>query len=312
MTNKSFPVGFILLGFSGWPQVELVLFWVVIILYPVTVLSNSTIILLSRMDPRLYTPMYFFLSNLSFLDLCLATACVPQMLSNLWGPDKSITYAGCVMQLCVFLCVGATEGILLVVMAFDRYIAVCQPLRYTTIMHCPFCWKLLFMAWLSGLTESLVQSPITFQLPFCTHHHLDDFLCQVPALIRLACGDTSINEWQMTISVVIFTMVPVGLILTTYGRIAQAVGKMKSEAGRQKVIATCSSHLLVVFMFYGTVAMVYTDPKTNFSSKYGKFFTFFYTVVTPMLNPLIYTLRNKEVKDALQRMLRKGICISRS
>nr|XP_051685989.1 olfactory receptor 2H1-like [Oryctolagus cuniculus] len=312
MTNKSFPVGFILLGFSGWPQVELVLFWVVIILYPVTVLSNSTIILLSRMDPRLYTPMYFFLSNLSFLDLCLATACVPQMLSNLWGPDKSITYAGCVMQLCVFLCVGATEGILLVVMAFDRYIAVCQPLRYTTIMHCPLCWKLLFMAWLSGLTESLVQSPITFQLPFCTHHHLDDFLCQVPALIRLACGDTSINEWQMTISVVIFTMVPVGLILTTYGRIAQAVGKMKSEAGRQKVIATCSSHLLVVFMFYGTVAMVYTDPKTNFSSKYGKFFTFFYTVVTPMLNPLIYTLRNKEVKDALQRMLRKGICISRS
>uniref|UniRef100_G1TVX7 Olfactory receptor n=1 Tax=Oryctolagus cuniculus TaxID=9986 RepID=G1TVX7_RABIT len=312
MTNKSFPVGFILLGFSGWPQVELVLFWVVIILYPVTVLSNSTIILLSRMDPRLYIPMYFFLSNLSFLDLCLATACVPQMLSNLWGPDKSITYAGCVMQLCVFLCVGATEGILLVVMAFDRYISVCQPLRYTTIMHCPLCWKLLFMAWLSGLTESLVQSPITFQLPFCTHHHLDDFLCQVPALIRLACGDTSINEWQMTISVVIFTMVPVGLILTTYGRIAQAVGKMKSEAGRQKVIATCSSHLLVVFMFYGTVAMVYTDPKTNFSSKYGKFFTFFYTVVTPMLNPLIYTLRNKEVKDALQRMLRKGICISRS
>uniref|UniRef100_G1U548 Olfactory receptor n=1 Tax=Oryctolagus cuniculus TaxID=9986 RepID=G1U548_RABIT len=311
MTNKSFPVGFILLGFSGWPQVELVLFWVVIILYPVTVLSNSTIILLSRMDPRLYVPMYFFLSNLSFLDLCLATACVPQMLSNLWGPDKSITYAGCVMQLCVFLCVGATEGILLVVMAFDRYIAVCQPLRYTTIMHCPLCWKLLFMAWLSGLTESLVQSPITFQLP-CTHHHLDDFLCQVPALIRLACGDTSINEWQMAISVVIFTMVPVGLILTTYGHIAQAVGKMKSEAGRQKVIATCSSHLLVVFMFYGTVAMVYTDPKSNFSSKHGKFFTFFYTVVTPMLNPLIYTLRNKEVKDALQRMLRNWICISRS
>uniref|UniRef100_G1TTF4 Olfactory receptor n=1 Tax=Oryctolagus cuniculus TaxID=9986 RepID=G1TTF4_RABIT len=307
MTNESFPVGFILLGFSEWPQVEVVLFWIVIMLYLVTILGNSTIILLSCMDPRLYTPMYFFLSNLSFLDLCLATACVPQMLSNLWGPDKSITYAGCVMQLCVFLCVGATECILLVTMAFDRYVAVCQPLRYTTIVHRPLCWKLAIMAWMSGLTESLILSPVTLQLPFCPHHRLDDFLCEIPVLIRLACGDTSINEWQLTISAVIFTMVPVGLILTSYGRIPQAVGKMKSEEGRQKVIATCSSHLLVVFMFYGTVAMVYTDPKTNFSSKYGKFFTFFYTVVTPMLNPLIYTLRNKEVKDALQRMLRKGI-----
>lgn len=310
MANESFPAGFILLGFSAWPQMESVLFWIVIVLYTVTVLGNSTIILLSCVDPRLYTPMYFFLSNLSFLDLCLATASVPQMLSNLWGPDKSISYAGCVMQLCVFLCVGATEGVMLVVMAFDRYVAVCQPLRYTTIVHRPLCWRLALTAWLSGLMESLIQSPITFKLRFCAHHRLDDFLCEVPALLRLASGDTSANEWQMTISAVAFTMVPVGLILTSYGRIAQAVGKMKSEEGRQKVVATCSSHLLVVFMFYGTVAVVYTDPKTSFASKHGKFFTFFYTVVTPMLNPVIYTLRNKEVKDAFRRVLRKGLCIT--
>uniref|UniRef100_G1TL30 Olfactory receptor n=1 Tax=Oryctolagus cuniculus TaxID=9986 RepID=G1TL30_RABIT len=312
MTNKSFPVGFILLGFSEWPQEESVLFWIVIMLYLMTILGNSTIILLSCMDPRLYTPMYFFLSNLSFLDICFTTIPVPQMLSNLWGPDKSITYAGCVMQLCMFLCVGATEGVLLVVMAFDRYVAVCQPLRYTTIMHRPLCWKLVLMAWLCGLMESLTQSPITLQLPFCSHHHLDSFMCDVPALLRLACGDTSATEWQMTISAVIFTMLPVGLILTSYGCIAQAVVKMKAEEGRQKVIATCSSHLFVVFMLYGTVAVVYINPKTNFTSTYGKFFTFFYTVVTPMLNPLIYTLRNKEVMGALQRVLRKGICISKS
>ncbi|XP_037700692.1 olfactory receptor 2H1-like [Choloepus didactylus] len=309
MINESFPVGFILLGFSEWPELEMILFWIVVFFYTMIILGNMTIILLSCIDPHLYTPMYFFLSNLSFLELCFTTTTMPQMLSNFWGPDKTITYTGCVIQLCVFLCLGPTEGVLLVVMAFDRYVAVCHPLRYTIIMHHLFCWKLALMAWCSGLLESLIQSSITLQLPFCAHHRMDDFLCEVPALIRLACGDTSSNEWQLTVSAVLFTIVPVALILTSYGYIAQAIGKIRSEEGRQKAIATCSSHLLVVFMFYGTVAMVYTDPKNDFASKYGKFFTFFYTVVTPLLNPLIYTLRNKEVKDALQRLLRKEISI---
>ncbi|KAM6224146.1 olfactory receptor 2H1-like [Rhynchocyon petersi] len=305
MANMSFPVDFILLGFSQWPQLEKVLFWIVSIFYIMIIFGNLTIILLSCVDPRLYTPMYFFLSNLSFLELCFTTTTLPQMLSNLWGPEKTITYTGCVIQLCVFLCLGATEGVLLVVMAFDRYIAVCQPLRYTIIMSPPLCWKLAFISWLSGLTESLIQSPITLQLPFCSHHQVDDFLCEVPALIRLACGNTFSNEWQMTISAILFTILPVGLILTSYGYIAQAVRKIKSIEGRQKAIATCSSHLAVVFMFYGTVAMVYIDPKSNFASEHGKLFTFFYTVVTPLLNPLIYTLRNKEIKSALQRSLKK-------
>ncbi|XP_045852765.1 olfactory receptor 15-like [Meles meles] len=305
MRNNSFQVGFILLGFTKWPHLEIILFWIVIILYAMIILSNSTIILLSCVDIHLYTPMYFFLSNLSFLDLCFTTTAVPQMLSNLWGPDKSITYTGCVIQLSVFLCLGATEGVMLVMMAFDRYVAICQPLHYTIIMNHQFCWKLVLIAWLSGLMESVTQSPITFQLPFCTHHHLDDFLCEVPAFIRLACGDTSAIEWQMTISADLFTIVPVVLILTSYGCIARALGKLHSEEGRKKAIATCSSHLIVVFMFYGTVAMVYADPKNHFASNYGKIFTFFYTLVTPLLNPLIYTLRNKEVKDALQRLLNK-------
>ncbi|XP_048076711.1 olfactory receptor 15-like [Ursus arctos] len=307
MTNNSFQVGFILLGFSKWPHLEIILFWIVIILYTMIILSNSTIILLSCVDPCLYTPMYFFLSNLSFLDLCFTTAAVPQMLSNLWGPDKSITYTGCVIQLSVLLCLGATEGIMLVAMAFDRYAAICQPLRYTIIMHHQFCWKLVLIAWLFGLMESVTQSPVTFQLQFCTHHHLDDFLCEVPAFIRLACGETSAIEWQMTICADLFTIVPVGLILTSYGYIAQALGKLQSGEGRKKAIATCSSHLIVVFMFYGTVAIVYTDPKNHFASNYGKVFTFFYTLVTPLLNPLIYTLRNKEVKHALQILLKKGM-----
>ncbi|XP_007516528.2 olfactory receptor 2H1-like [Erinaceus europaeus] len=307
MINQSIPEGFILLGSSEWPQLEMVLFWTVILLYIMIILSNSTIILLSSLDPWLYNPMYFFLSNLSFLDLCFATNAVPQMLLNLWRSDKSITYTGCVIQLSVILCLGATQGVMLVVMALDRYVAICQPLRYTIIMHPPLCWKLVLMCYLCGLMESATQTPITFQLPFCTHHQLDDFLCQVPALIRLSCGDTSITERQMTISAVLFTILPVGLILTSYGYIAQALRKMQSSTGKQKAIATCSSHLIVVFILFGTVAMVYTDPKNQFASKHGKFLTFFFTVVTPFLNPLIYTLRNKEVKDALKRLLRKGM-----
>ncbi|XP_073077538.1 olfactory receptor 2H1-like [Manis javanica] len=306
MTNKSFPAGFILLGCSEKPQLETVLFWAVILLYTMIVLSNSAIILLSCVDPRLYTPMYFFLSNLSFLDLCYTTAAVPQMLSNLWGPDKSITYTGCVLQVCVLLCLGATEGVMLVVMAFDCYVAICRPLHYTVIMNRPLCWKLVLTAWLCSLMESVTQTPVTFQLPFGAHRHLDDFLCQVPELICLACGDTAASEWQMTISAVLFTIVPVGLILNSYGFIAQVLGKIQSEEGRQKAVATCFPHLSVVIMFYGTVAMVYTDPKNQLASKHGKFVTFFFTMVTPLLNPLIYTLQNKEVKGALQRLLRKG------
>ncbi|KAF7470579.1 Hypothetical predicted protein [Marmota monax] len=188
------------------------------------------------MDPHLHTPMYLFLGNLSFLDLCLTTASVPQMLPHLWGPDKSITYTGCVIQLGVFLWAGATEGVLLVEMAFDCYIAVCQPLRYTFLMHCPLCWKLVFLVWLSGLIVSLFQSSTTFQLPFCPHHLLNGFLCEVPVLMHLACVDTTANEWQMTITAVIFTMVPLGLILASYGCIAQAVRSMKSEEGKKKAI----------------------------------------------------------------------------
>ncbi|KAI5168035.1 Olfactory Receptor 2H1 [Manis pentadactyla] len=236
------------------------------------VFSNSAIILLSCVDPRLHTPMYFFLSNLSFLDLCYTTAAK----ASCW------------------------------LMAFDCCVAICRPLHYTVIMNRPLCWKLGLMAWLCSLLESVTQSPVTFQLPFCTHHHLDDFLCQVPELKRLVCGDTAASEWQMTISALLFTVVPVGLILTSYGFIAQALGKIQSEEGRQKAIATCSSHLTVVVMFYGTVAMVYTHPKNQLASKHGKFVTFFFTVVTPLLNPLIYILQNKEVKGALQRLLRKG------
>ncbi|XP_006872917.1 PREDICTED: olfactory receptor 2H2-like [Chrysochloris asiatica] len=296
---------FILLGFSDKPYLEEVLFWVILIFYCLTIIGNMVIVLVSSKDPKLHIPMYFFLSNLSLLDLCFTSSCVPQMLVNLWGPEKTISYTGCAIQLYVFLWLGATECVLLVVMAVDRYAAVCHPLQYTTIMHPKLCLQLSILAWGTGLVQSLIQSPATLQLPFCSSRRVDDIVCEVPALIQLSSADTTYNEVQMSIASIILLVVPLIIILSSYGAIGKAVLKIKSTAGQKKAFSTCTSHLLVVSLFYGTVTAVYLQPKNRYAKERGKFFTLFYTVVTPTLNPLIYTLRNKEVKGALIRLGRR-------
>ncbi|KAM4834930.1 olfactory receptor 2H2-like [Thomomys bottae] len=296
---------FILLGFSDKPYLEKVLFWVILIFYGLTVSGNMVIMLVSWLDPKLQIPMYFFLSNLSFLDLCFTSSCVPQMLLNFWGPEKTISYTGCAIQLYVFMWLGATECVLLVVMAFDRYVAVCHPLQYVTIMHSRVCVQLAVLAWGTGLVQSLIQAPATLRLPFCSHRMVDDLLCEVPALIQLSSIDTTYNEIQLSIASFILLVVPLIIILVSYGAIAKAVLRIKSAAGQKKALGTCTSHLLVVFLFYGTVTGVYLTPKDPYVPERGKFLTLFYTVVTPALNPLIYTLRNKEVKGALMRLAKK-------
>ncbi|XP_006876153.1 PREDICTED: olfactory receptor 2H1-like [Chrysochloris asiatica] len=305
LANETAPDGFILLGFSDKPRLEITLFVFVSVFYMITLVGNITIILLSHIDSHLHTPMYFFLTQLSFLDLCFTTSCIPQMLVNLWGPDKTISYLGCAAQLYIFLGLGTAECILLMVMAFDRYVAVCRPLHYAVIMHPKLCQKLVFIVWVSGIFGTLMHSPSTMKLPFCRHHRVDDFVCEVPALIRLACGDTRTNELQISVIGAIFLMVPLLLILVSYGHIAQAVLAIQSQEGRSKAFRTCSSHLVVVFLFYCSVTAVYIQPRSRFSQNGGKFLTLFYTVVTPTLNPLIYTLRNKDVKGALKRLFGK-------
>ncbi|XP_021073814.1 olfactory receptor 2H1 [Mus pahari] len=305
MVNQSSPMGFLLLGFSEHPHLEKVLFVVVLCSYLLTLLGNTLILLLSILDPRLHSPMYFFLSNLSFLDLCFTTTCVPQMLFNLWGPSKTISFLGCFVQLFIFLSLGTTECILLTVMSFDRYVAVCQPLHYATIIHPRLCWKLAGMAWMMGLLQSIVQTPPTLKLPFCPHRQIDDFLCEVPSLIRLSCGDTTFNEIQLAVSSVILVVVPLSLILVSYGAIARAVMRINSTEAWKKALGTCSSHLIVVTLFYSSVIAVYLQPKNPYAQERGKFFGLFYAVGTPTLNPLIYTLRNKEVKRAFWRLLGK-------
>ncbi|XP_052504834.1 olfactory receptor 2H1-like [Budorcas taxicolor] len=249
--------------------------------------------------------MYFFLSNLSFLDLCFTTSCVPQMLVHLWGPRKTISFLGCSVQLFILLFLGTTECVLLTVMAFDRYVAVCQPLHYATIIHPCLRWPLAAMAWVMGLVQSVVQTPPTLCLPFCPHRQTDDFVCEVPSLIQLSCGDTTYNEIQLAVSSVIFLVMPLTLILISYGAVARAVLRINSAVAWRKALGTCSSHLIVVTLFYSLVIAVYLQPKNPYSQKRGKFFGLFYAVGTPLLNPLIYTLRNKEVKRALRRLLGK-------
>ncbi|XP_012870950.1 PREDICTED: olfactory receptor 2G2 [Dipodomys ordii] len=306
-TKESNLTGFILLGFSDHPQLLKILFVLILILYLLTILGNTTIILISHVEPKLHTPMYFFLSHLSFLDLCFTSSVIPQLLVNLWDPLRAITYGGCVVQLYVSLALGSTECVLLAVMSYDRYVAVCRPLHYTVIMHRGLRMTLASMAWLSGVATTLVQSTLTMQLPFCGHRRVDHFICEVPVLIKLACVDTTFNQAELFVASVLFLVLPLSLILVSYGYITQAVLRIKSATGRQKAFGTCSSHLLVVTIFYGTIIFMYLQPAKSRSKDQGKFVSLFYTVVTPMLNPLIYTLRNKEVKAALRRVLRRHL-----
>ena len=304
--NVSSPEGFILVGFSDRPLLELVLFVVVLTFYLLTLFGNITIILLSALDSRLHTPMYFFLANLSFLDMCFTTGSIPQMLYNLWSPDKTISYLGCATQLYFVLALGGVECVLLAVMAYDRYVAICRPLHYTVIMHPRLCGKLASVAWLSGFGNSLIMTPQTLLLPRCGHRRVDHFLCEMPALIGMACVDTAALEALEFALAVFIILAPLSLILTSYAYIVRAVLAIKSAAGQKKAFNTCSSHLTVVSLFYGTIIYMYLQPANTYSQDQGKFLTLFYTIVTPSVNPLIYTLRNKDVREAVKKVLRKG------
>ncbi|XP_054985146.1 putative olfactory receptor 2W6 [Sorex araneus] len=312
VNNESYGTDYILLGFSDRPQVERIISVVVFLSYLVTLVGNSTIILVSYLDPQLHTPMYFFLSNLSLLDLCYTTTIVPQMLVNMWGPRKLITYGGCVLQFFFALDLGATECLLLAVMAYDRYAAVCQPLHYTVIMHPQLCHQMVLAAWLTTLGGTIVVSTLTLMLPRCGHREVDNFFCEMPALIKMACASSKVVETVVFSLGVIYLLVPLSLILISYGFITHAVMRIKSAGKWRKILNTCGSHLTMVTLFYGTAISMYMKPQNNSKSQEEKFLTLFYTIITPSLNPLIYTLRNKDVKSAIKRLLFAKKCSTES
>ena len=303
--NESSFAGFILLGFSDRLQLEPVLFVVLLIFYVFTLLGNTTIIALSYLDPRLHTPMYFFLSNLSFLDMCYTTSIVPQFLFNLSGADKSISFGGCVVQMYISLALGCTECILLGVMAIDRYAAVCRPLHYTVIMHPRLCALMASASWVTGFANSLLQKVLVFLLPLCGRNKLAHFFCEIPPFLKLACVDTTMNVYMTFFGSVITLLTPVSLIMFSYGRIVRAVLRIKSAAGQRKAFGTCGSHLTVVSLFFGTAIYVYYQPSSKNSQDQDKFMSLFYTVIIPMTNPLIYTLRNRDVNGAIKKVLWK-------
>ncbi|XP_047588654.1 putative olfactory receptor 2B8 [Lutra lutra] len=304
--NGSSFTGFILLGFSDRPQLQLVLFVVLLIFYLFTLLGNATIIALAHLDPHLHTPMYFFLSNLSFLDLCYTTSTVPQLLVHLRTADKSISFGGCVAQLFISLGLGSTECVLLGVMAFDRYAAICKPLQYTVIMHPRLCALMASASWFIGFGNSLLQTVLIFLLPLCGRNKIDHFLCEIPALLKLACVDTTVNESELFFASVIILIVPVALIIFSYRQIVRAVFRIKSSAGQRKAFGTCGSHITVVSLFYGTAIYAYLQPSNNYSQDQVKFVSLFYAIITPTVNPVIYTLRNKDVTGAMKKVLWRG------
>ncbi|XP_052585445.1 olfactory receptor 2W1-like [Peromyscus californicus insignis] len=302
--NHSALHGFILLGFSDHPQLEMILSGVVTFFYVITLVGNTAIILATLLDPHLHTPMYFFLRNLSFLDLCYTTSIVPQMLVNLWGPDKTISSVGCVVQLYVYMWLGSIECLLLAVMSYDRFTAICKPLHYFIIMNPRLCIKMIVMVWSISLANSVVLCTLTVNLPRCGHNLLDHFLCELPAMVKIACVDTTAVEMSVFALGIVIVLTPLILILISYAYIAKTVLNMKSRAGQKKAMNTCGSHLTVVAMFYGTIIYLYLQPGKRASKDQGKFLTLFYTIITPSLNPLIYTLRNRDMKDALRKLMR--------
>ncbi|XP_004406218.1 PREDICTED: olfactory receptor 2W3-like [Odobenus rosmarus divergens] len=302
-TNENTQGNFILLGFSDSPHLERILFVVILIAYLLTLVGNTTIILVSRLDPHLHTPMYFFLTHLSLLDLSFTSSSIPQLLYNLNGRDKTIGYTGCAIQLFLFLGLGGAECLLLAVMAYDRFVAVCKPLHYVVIMNPRLCMGLVLVACGCGVANSLAMSPVTLHLPHCGHHSVDHFLCEMPVLIQMACVNTAAIEGTVFVLTVGIVLSPLMFILVSYSYIVKAVLHIQSSSGRHKAFNTCGSHLTVVSLFYGNIIYMYMQPGNSSSQDQGKSLTLFYNIVTPLLNPLIYTLRNKQVKGALRRLL---------
>ncbi|XP_014934315.3 olfactory receptor-like protein OLF3 [Acinonyx jubatus] len=295
---------FILLGLSSDWKMQVFLFVLFLTMYLVTLVGNVLILLLIRLDSRLHNPMYFFLSILSFVDLCYSNSFAPQMLAHLLSARKSIPFYSCVLQLYISLALGGSEFFLLGAMAYDRYVAVCHPLHYTVIMHGQLCLGLAAGCLVVGFANSLMETIITFRLPLC-HNVINHFACETLAVLRLACVDVSFNKVMVAISGFLVIMLPCFLVLFSYVRIVAAILNIRSAQGRSKAFGTCASHLTVVCMCFGATIFTYLGPRSASSEEKEKMVALFYALVAPMLNPMIYSLRNKKVMAALQKVLEK-------
>ncbi|XP_032138269.1 olfactory receptor 10Q1 [Sapajus apella] len=302
--NQSDPTEFVFRVFTTVPEFQVLLFLLFFLLYLIILCGNTAIICVVYTHSTLRTPMYFFLANLSFLEICYTTVVVPLMLSNIFGAQKPISLAGCGTQMFFFVTLGSTDCFLLAIMAYDRYVAICHPLHYTLIMTRQLCAQMLGGAVGLALFLSLQLTALIFTLPFCGHRReINHFLCDVPPVLRLACADIRVHQAVLYVVGILVLTVPFLLICVSYVFITCAIMSISSAEGRRRAFSTCSSHLTVVLLQYGCCSLVYLRPQSSTSEDEESQIALVYTFVTPLLNPLIYTLRNKDVKGALRNAI---------
>ncbi|XP_007497519.1 olfactory receptor 1038 [Monodelphis domestica] len=303
--NFTLVTEFILQGFLLSRELEIVLFVLVFVVYSLTMVGNIGMISLIRLDSRLHTPMYFFLSNLAFVDLCYSSSIAPKFLSTLLTEDNRISFNACAIQLGFFLTFLISEMFLLAVMAYDRYVAICNPLLYMVIMSQRVCVQLVIAPYLYSFSVAFFHTVVTFRLIYCGPNIINHFYCDDVPLIALACSDTSLKEILLFIFAGFNMISSLSTVLISYLYIVIAILKIQSTEGRLKAFSTCASHLTAVTVFYGTLIFMYLQPKSSHSLDTDKMASVFYTMVIPMLNPMIYSLRNKEVKNALRKVYEK-------
>lgn len=303
MTNITAVLEFRLLGFSSNAHCQILLFAVFLVIYTLTILGNIIIISVVTLEPRLHLPMYKFLKNLSFLEVCYTTTVVPKMLANLLAKRKSISFTGCMAQLYYFISLGATECYLLAVMAYDRYVAVCEPLHYGVVMTVESYTCLAMGCWITGVFTGFLPCLMVSRLRFCRDNLINHFFCDISPLLKLSCSDTTVTEAVIFILSFLVLVSCFLLTLVSYLLIILSILKIPSASGKRITFSTCSSHLMVVTIYYGTMISMYVRPSYNLSSELNKAVSVLYTVVTPLLNPVIYSLRNKAFKKALGKIV---------
>ncbi|XP_011796796.1 PREDICTED: olfactory receptor 2A2 [Colobus angolensis palliatus] len=303
--NQSWVTEFILVGFQLSAEVEVLLFWIFSLLYIFSLLANGMILGLIRLDHSLHTPMYFFLSHLAVIDMSYASNNVPKMLANLMNKKRTISFVPCIMQTFLYFAFAATECLILVVMSYDRYVAICYPLQYTVIMSWRVCTILALTSWSCGFALSLVHAILLLRLPFCGPRDVNHLFCEILSVLKLACADTWVNQVVIFTTCVFVLVGPLCLMLVSYMHILGAILKIQTKEGRIKALSTCSSHLCVVGLFFGIAMVVYIVPDSNQREEQEKMLSLFHSLFNPMLNPLIYSLRNAQVKGALHRALQR-------
>uniref|UniRef100_A0A8D2ALW0 Olfactory receptor n=1 Tax=Sciurus vulgaris TaxID=55149 RepID=A0A8D2ALW0_SCIVU len=312
MNNQSMEIEFILLGLTDDPQLQIVIFLFLFLNYSLSLMGNLIIILLTLLDARLKTPMYFFLRNFSFLEVVFTTVCIPRFLITIVNGDKTISYNNCVAQLFFILLLGVTEFYLLAAMSYDRYVAICKPLHYPIIMNGRVCYQLVLSSWATGFLIIFPPLVLGLKLDFCASRIIDHFMCETSPILQISCTDTHVLEMMSLVLAVLTLAITLLLVILSYACIVRTILKFPSAQQRTKAFSTCTSHMIVVSMTYGSCIFMYIKPSAKERVTVSKGVALLYTSVAPLLNPFIYTLRNQQVKEVFWDVLQKILCFSKS